>query len=235
MSGCEQKKSIFFFNMVSCLSTTQDRGGGIMEELSVFARSWKELALRGTIALLFGVLVALWPGLTLMWLVILFAVFALAGGTISIIEALKDSSGRGRWLLLLMGGVGLAVGILALLGPALTAVMFVLIIGATAVANGVIEILMGVRLPKTQSSRGLLIASGVVSVLFGGAMIVFPGAGALALVWLISLYAVVNGILQLVLAWRIYHTREDGKADADERRDMGQPNLPHDHLHRHPS
>jgi uncharacterized membrane protein HdeD (DUF308 family) len=185
--------------------------------------------------LLFGVLVALWPGLTLMWLVILFAVFALAGGTISIIEALKDSSGRGRWLLLLMGGVGLAVGILALLGPALTAVMFVLIIGATAVANGVIEIMMGVRLPKTQPSRGLLIASGVVSVLFGGAMIVFPGAGALALVWLISLYAVVNGILQLVLAWRTYHSMEGRDTHAGERGDMGQPNLPHDHLHHRPS
>jgi uncharacterized membrane protein HdeD (DUF308 family) len=231
MSGCEQKKRSFSSRMDSKF---QKPGGGIMEELSIFARSWKELALRGTIALLFGVLVALWPGLTLMWLVILFAVFALAGGTISIIEALKDSSGRGRWLLLLMGGVGLAVGILALLGPALTAVMFVLIIGATAVANGVIEIMMGVRLPKTQPSRGLLIASGVVSVLFGGAMNVFPGAGALALVWLISLYAVVNGILQLVLAWRTYHSM-DGKADAGERRDMGQPDLPHDHLHHRPS
>lgn len=206
-----------------------------MEELSIFARSWKELALRGTIALLFGVLVALWPGLTLMWLVILFAVFALAGGTISIIEALKDSSGRGRWLLFLMGGVGLAVGILALLGPALTAVMFVLIIGATAVANGVIEIMLGVRLPKTHPSRGLLIASGVVSVLFGGAMIIFPGAGALALVWLISLYAGVNGILQLVLAWRTYHSMEDKSGNLDEKREMEQGNVPHDHLHHRPS
>jgi uncharacterized membrane protein HdeD (DUF308 family) len=115
--------------------------------------------------------------------------------------------------------------------------MFVLIIGATAVANGVIEIMMGVRLPRTQSARGLLIASGVVSVLFGGAMIVFPGAGALALVWLISLYAVVNGILQLVLAWRTYRSMEGRNInpDADERRDMGERSLPHDHLHHHPS
>lgn len=204
-----------------------------MEEL--FARSWKELALRGTAALLFGVLVALWPGLTLMWLVILFAVFALTGGTISIIAALKDSSGRDRRLLFLMGVVGLAVGILALLGPALTAVMFVLVIGATAVANGVIEIIMGARLAKMQPARGLLIASGVVSVLFGGAMLVFPGAGALALVWLISLYAVVNGILQLVLAWRTYHSIEGGSVNVDERREMEQRNLAHDHLHHHPS
>jgi uncharacterized membrane protein HdeD (DUF308 family) len=206
-----------------------------MEEL--FARSWKELALRGTVALLFGVLVALWPGLTLMWLVILFAVFALTGGTISIIAALKDSSGRDRRLLFLMGVVGLAVGILAMLGPALTAVMFVLVIGATAVANGVIEIIMGARLAKMQPARGLLIASGVVSVLFGGAMLVFPGAGALALVWLISLYAVVNGILQLVLAWRTYHSiqGQGGNVNVDEKREMEQRNLPHDHLHHHPS
>jgi uncharacterized membrane protein HdeD (DUF308 family) len=204
-----------------------------MEEL--FARSWKELALRGTAALLFGVLVALWPSLTLMWLVILFGIFALTGGAISIATALKDSSGRDRWPLFLMGAIGLAVGILAMLGPALTAVMFVLVIGTTAVANGVIEITMGARLPKAQPARRLLVASGAFSVLFGGAMLVSPSASALALVWLISLYAVANGILQLVLAWRMYRSIKSGAAIMDERRETAQRSLPHDPLHNHPS
>ena len=201
-----------------------------MEEL--FARSWKELAFRGAISLLFGVLIVLWPGLTLMWLVILFAVFALAGGTISVITALRDSTrGGDRWLLFVLGIVGLAAGTLALLGPALTAIMFVLIIGATAIANGVVEIIMGLRLRKIKPDEHFLLVSGIVSVLFGGAMLVFPGAGALALVWLISIYAIVWGLLQLILARQTYQWNSSGNFKG--RDDMGQPGLGHDHLHHH--
>lgn len=201
-----------------------------MEEL--FARSWKELAFRGAISLLFGVLIVLWPGLTLMWLIILFAVFALTGGTISIIAALKDSTGGGdRWLLFVLGIVGLAAGTLALLGPALTAIMFVLVIGATAVANGIVEIIMGLRLRKIKPDEHFLLISGIVSVLFGGAMLVFPGAGALALVWLISIYAIVSGLLQLILARRTYQWNSSG--NFRDRENMEQPGLTHDHLHHH--
>ena len=201
-----------------------------MEEL--FARSWKELAFRGAISLLFGVLIVLWPGLTLMWLVILFAVFALAGGTISVITALRDSTrGGDRWLLFVLGIVGLAAGTLALLGPALTAIMFVLIIGATAIANGIVEIIMGLRLRKIKPDEHFLLVSGIVSVLFGGAMLVFPGAGALALVWLISIYAIVWGLLQLILARQTYQWNSSG--DFKDRGNMGQPGLGHDHLHHH--
>ena len=201
-----------------------------MEEL--FARSWKELAFRGAISLLFGVLIVLWPGLTLMWLVILFAVFALAGGTISVITALRDSTrGGDRWLLFVLGIVGLAAGTLALLGPALTAIMFVLIIGATAVANGLVEIIMGLRLRKIKPDEHFLLVSGIVSVLFGGAVLVFPGAGALALVWLISIYAIVWGLLQLILARQTYQWNSSG--DFKDRGNMGQPGLGHDHLHHH--
>ena len=198
-----------------------------MEEL--FARSWKELALRGAVSLLFGVLIVLWPGLTLMWLIILFAVFALAGGTISIIAALRDDiRGGDRWLFFGLGIVGLAAGTLALLGPALTAIMFVLVIGATAVANGIVEIIMGLRLRKIKPDEHFLLASGIVSVLFGGAMLVFPGAGALALVWLISIYAIVSGLLQLILARRTWQWNSGNFKDRDN---AGQSGLAHDHLH----
>ena len=201
-----------------------------MEEL--FARSWKELAFRGAISLLFGVLIVLWPGLTLMWLILLFAVFALAGGTISVITALKDGTrGGDRWLLFVLGIAALAAGTLALLGPALTAIMFVLIIGATAVANGLVEIIMGLRLRKIKPDEHFLLVSGIVSVLFGGAMLVFPGAGALALVWLISIYAIVWGLLQLILARQTYQWNSSG--NFKDRDDMGQPGLGHDHLHHH--
>ncbi len=182
-----------------------------MNEL--YLRSWKGLALRGAVALVFGILAALWPGLTLMWLIIMFAAYALIGGTVSIISALQNREGnRDWWLLLLLGMVGIAAGVLAIIGPALTAIMLVLVIGATAFGTGILDIAMGIRLRKVIRGEGLLILNGIISVMFGVAIFFFPGAGALALVWLISAYAVISGILLLALAWRTRNWKNSGGA-----------------------
>lgn len=185
-----------------------------MNEL--FLRSWKGLALRGAVSLLFGIVAALWPGLTLMWLIVMFAAYALAWGTASIISALQNrKSNDNWWLLLLLGIIGLAGGVLALMGPALTTVMLVLVIGATAFATGVLDIAMGIRLRRVIRGEAFLVLNGIISVIFGLSIFIFPGAGALALVWLISMYAVISGFLLLMLAWRARGWRNsDGEAGA---------------------
>ena len=172
-----------------------------MNEL--FLESWKGLALRGAVSLLFGILAALWPGLTLMWLIVMFAAYALVGGAASIISALQNrKSNDNWWLLLLLGMVGVAAGVLALIGPALTAVMLVLVIGATAFGTGILDIAMGIRLRKVIRGEAFLVLNGIISVIFGLSIFIFPGAGALALVWLISMYAIISGFLLLMLAGR---------------------------------
>ncbi|MBA4143542.1 MAG: DUF308 domain-containing protein [Nitrosospira sp.] len=184
----------------------------------LYLESWKTLAWRGAIALLFGILAALWPGLTLMWLIIIFAAYALIGGTICIISAVQNRNADADWwLLLLLGVVGLAAGVLALLGPALTAVMLVLVIGATAFGTGIFDIAMGIRLRKAIRGEGLLILNGIVSVAFGVAIFAFPGEGALALVWLVSAYAVFSGILLLALAWRARRWKNNSRAPDEFR------------------
>ncbi|SCY28916.1 Uncharacterized membrane protein HdeD, DUF308 family [Nitrosospira sp. Nl5] len=180
-----------------------------MNEL--FLKSWKALAWRGAVSLVFGVLAALWPGITLMWLIVMFAAYALIGGTISIVSALQNRTGNSDWwLLLLLGVVGLAAGVMAIMGPALTAVMLVLVIGATAFGTGILDIAMAIRLRRVIRGEQYLILNGIVSVMFGLAIFFFPGAGALALVWLISGYAVVSGVLLLMLAWRARSWKNSG-------------------------
>jgi uncharacterized membrane protein HdeD (DUF308 family) len=88
-----------------------------MNEL--FLQSWWMLALRGAIALLFGVLAVLWPGITLLWLAALFAAYALIGGAVSVIGAVKNrKSDEEWWLILLLGLVSLGAGVIAVLHPA---------------------------------------------------------------------------------------------------------------------
>lgn len=172
-----------------------------MNEL--LSKSWRGLAVRGTVSMLFGILVALWPDLTLVWLIVMFAAYAVIGGLVSVTTAVQNRKGtEGWWLVLLLGLVSIGAGVIAIMVPDLTALVLLLVIGVTALTTGILDIAMAIRLRKVIRGEGLLFLSGFVSVMFGISVFFFPGAGALALVWLISIYAIVTGGLLLLLSWR---------------------------------
>ncbi|HKX53995.1 MAG TPA: HdeD family acid-resistance protein [Nitrosospira sp.] len=172
-----------------------------MNEL--LSKSWRSLALRGFISLVFGILAAFWPGITLLWLLVMFAAYALIQGVASAVAAVQNrKTNPDWWLMLLWGLVGIGAGVIAFMLPNLTAVVLVLVIGATALASGIVDMVMSVRLRKVIRGETLLFLNGLISVAFGVFVFFFPGAGALALVWLIAMYAIVSGLLLLALAWR---------------------------------
>jgi uncharacterized membrane protein HdeD (DUF308 family) len=166
-------------------------------------KSWWMLALQGLFALVFGVLAVLWPGVTILWLVIMFAVYALLSGAVAVIASIASRNEDKRWwLVLLLGLVSLAAGVIAIVNPALTAITLVLLMGANAVVTGIFQIAIAVRLRKQMQREWLLILAGIVSIVFGALVLLFPGAGALALVWLISFWAIATGVMLLAVAFR---------------------------------
>jgi uncharacterized membrane protein HdeD (DUF308 family) len=170
----------------------------------LLSRSWWMLALRGVIAIIFGVLAIMWPGLTLLTLVALFAAYALLSGGVAVAAAIRHRKTNDDWWIpLLLGLVSIGAGIIALVQPTLTALVLVLVMGANALITGVLDIAAAIRLRKTMRNEWLLILSGIASVVFGTLVFLFPEAGALALVWLVSLYALITGVLLLTLAYRM--------------------------------
>lgn len=166
-------------------------------------RSWWMLAAFGVISMLFAVLVLVWPGLTLLSLVALFAAYALFGGIMWVIGAVTNrKSDEEWWLILLLGLVSIGAGVIAILHPELTALVLVLVMGANALIMGVLDIAVAIRLRKEIRGEWLLGLTGIVSIVFGILVFLFPRAGALALVWLISFYAASTGALLLALAFR---------------------------------
>jgi len=187
---------------------------------SIFLQSWWVLALRGVLGILFGVLALLWPGLTLLTLIALFAAYALLGGIVSVVGAFRHRQADDDWwLLLLIGLVGIGAGIIAVVHPGLTALVLVLVIGANALVTGILDIVAAIRLRKEIQGEWLLVLSGIASIVFGALVFLFPAAGALALVWLISLYAFVTGVLLLTLSFRARSLmRKEGRPAHIERR-----------------
>lgn len=166
--------------------------------------SWWMLALHGVIAIAFGVLALAWPGPVLLGLVVLFAAYALLGGAVWAFGALRNRRHDEQWwLLLMLGLVSIGAGIIAVLHPGLTMLVLVLLIGANALVTGVLDIVVAVRLRKFIRGEALLVLSGIASIVFGMIVFLLPALGALTLVWLISIYAVVTGILFLAVAIRV--------------------------------
>jgi uncharacterized membrane protein HdeD (DUF308 family) len=196
----------------------------------IFSRSWRMLALRGVIAILFGVLALVWPALTLLALAALFAVYALLTGLVLVVGSVKSrKSNEDWWLPLMVGVVSLGAGAIAAIHPGLTALVLVLVVGAYAMVTGVLDIATAIRLRKTIRNEGLLILNGVVSIAFGVLVFLFPDAGALALVWLISFYAILSGILLLAFAFRMRVKTKGTTMVEKDRRTIPERRMPAAH------
>jgi uncharacterized membrane protein HdeD (DUF308 family) len=174
--------------------------------LQLLARRWWALALRGVIAVLFGLLTFFIPGITLISLVLLFGFYAILDGIFDIVSAMKAP---GHHLPLLVEGiVGIVAGLVTFMWPAITAMVLVYLIAFWAILTGLLEIVAGIRLREVIANEMLLILMGVISTLFGILIIIFPGAGALAIIIWIGAYAVVFGIILIVLAFRLRSFRQ---------------------------
>ena len=173
--------------------------------LRPLTRSWWLILLRGIASILFGIAAFVWPGLTVLALTLLYGAFAMADGILALGAALTGSGERSipTWWLVVIGLLGIAAGTVAFLWPGLTAFALVIMIGAWAVAIGVMQIIGAIWLRHEIEDEWLLIAAGILSVLFGAAVLLKPGAGALALAWAIGTFAILSGILLVAFALRI--------------------------------
>jgi uncharacterized membrane protein HdeD (DUF308 family) len=188
------------------MTVQTDRPSGIglgSAMVHALAKNWWLLLLRGIAAIIFGLLAFAWPGLTLLTLILFYGAFALVDGVLAIVAAITGGAPAPRWWLAIVGLLGIAVGLLTFLMPGVSALVLLFFIAGWAIATGVLEIIGAIQLRKEIDNEWMLILSGVLSVLFGVCMMLAPGAGALALVWVIGIYSMVLGVMFVVLAFRL--------------------------------
>jgi len=168
------------------------------------ARNWWTVALRGAIAIIFGLAALFWPDITLTALVFIFAGFVLVSGVLLALAAFRDGLTHTHgWLMLLEGAIGIAIGVMAFIWPGITALVLLYLIAAWAIVTGVLEIIAAIQVRKEIQNEWLLALAGIASVLFGVLLIIWPIAGALAILWIIAAYAIIFGVLLLILAFRL--------------------------------
>lgn len=174
-----------------------------------YVRNWQAIALRGAAALVFGLLFLIWPRPSLLTLVYIFGIFVLVDGVFSLVSGIRQPEGRGvDWGLVILGLVGIAAGIATFIWPGITGLILLLIIGSWAAALGLVEIIIGFEWRREIPDAWLLILTGIVSVIFGLVVLFAPRIGALALATFIGFFAVVYGVLHLIVAFRLRALQE---------------------------
>ncbi len=172
--------------------------------LEVLTRYWWAFIARGILAIALGVMVFAWPAITIAALIIVFGIYVFVDGIFLVVKAIGGWKARDdRWLLLFEGLLGIGIGVITFFAPGVTAVGLLFYIAAWSLATGILEIVGAIRLRKEIQGEVWWIFSGIVSILFAVLLMIFPGTGILALIWLLGIYAFVFGVILIVLGIRI--------------------------------
>lgn len=175
---------------------------------ALLAQNWWVIALRGVCAILFGLIALFLPGVTILALVLLFAAYMLVDGVLAIVAGIRAARQHNRWgWLILEGVVDLIAGGIAVVWPLITVVAFVYVMGVWAIVSGALMFMAGFRL-NLEHGRWLMKLGGIISVIWGILLILWPLVGAVVLTWWMAAYALFFGVALLVLAFRLRSRRQ---------------------------
>jgi uncharacterized membrane protein HdeD (DUF308 family) len=172
--------------------------------LHTLSRNWWVLVLRGVLGILFGLIAYASPGVTLGALILLFGAYALIDGVFAIVSAVKGKTdGLPWWALLVEGVLGLVAGLVTFAMPGITLLVLLYLVAGWAIVSGVFEIIAAIRLRKEIEGEWALVVGGVISILLGVILLAAPGVGLLAAAYTIGTYAIIFGVLLLLLGLRL--------------------------------
>jgi uncharacterized membrane protein HdeD (DUF308 family) len=185
--------------------------------LELLERNWWAIALRGVIAIAFGLLAFFQPGLTLTLLVTLLAAYLVSDGVSLLASFIRGEpeARRAGWSVAIMGALGIVAGIAAFVWPNISALWLLGLVAFWAILTGAFHVVAAIRLRREINGELLMVVGGGLSIAFGLYLVVNPGDGLLSLVWLVGLWAVVFGISNLALAFRLRNIGHSAGATRD--------------------
>ncbi len=172
----------------------------------MFKSTSTSLILLGVLAIIVGIIALAWPGVTVLALVILFAIYAFMDAGLQMVRAFSSGSAGPVFGHLLLGLIDIAAGVIALVWPGPTAYVLVLVVGIWAIIGGIAEIVVGFQSGETAGTHAMFILAGLVSIAFGVVLLAHPGVGAVTLALLFGLFSLIYGISQIVMGVELRRT-----------------------------
>jgi uncharacterized membrane protein HdeD (DUF308 family) len=169
------------------------------------AANWWAPLLRGIIAIGFSILLFARPIASVAAFVIIFGTFGFVDGILTIVQAIRYAHPQmGQWWWLVLQGIcGIGIGLITFFNPGVTAYVLGIFVGAWAIVTGILEIMAAVQMRRNAPGEVFMILAGIFSLVLGAGIFLFPGAGLLAVVWFVAIYALFAGIALVILALRL--------------------------------
>jgi uncharacterized membrane protein HdeD (DUF308 family) len=178
--------------------------------LEKISRNWWLFAMRGVIAIIFGIVALTRPEQTLQALVLVFGAFALVDGLLTVFAGFLSAPVFKRWwAVLLEGAAGIFVGLMAIFMPDIAGRAMVYLIAGWALITGIFEIVAAIEFRRLLTGEWMLVLGGLLSIVCGVLLFVFPAAGAVSVDWMIGVYAMVFGISEIVFAFSLNSLRRE--------------------------
>ncbi len=183
----------------------------LREEETYLTGQWWVLTVQGIAAILFGIAAVFWPGLTLVSFIYLFGLYLLVAGVVTVLGGLFSINKRGTWVLsVLLGIVLLGIGVYLLRHPATSFALLIILTGSSLVAWGVVDVVVALsRSGLSATSRLLSIIGGVVAVAAGVLLFFQPVSAGVAFVWVIGLFALIDGAIWIALSLDVKQVHDE--------------------------
>lgn len=182
-----------------------------VREETYLTGQWWVLTVQGIAAVLFGIAAVFWPGMTLVSFIYLFGLYLLVAGVVSLLSGLFSVNKRGTWVLSsLLGLVMLGIGVYLLRHLDTSFAVLVTLVGSALVVWGVVEVVVALsRTDALATSKTMALMAGVVAVVAGVVMFFQPAASGVAFVWVVGLFALINGPLWIALSVDVKRVHDD--------------------------
>ena len=185
----------------------------MLTEFAQMTRNWWMYLVRGVLAIVFGIMALVWPESAKVALVIVFGAFALADGILAVAAGIASRSQFKYWWALVLEGItGIIIGLMAFFWTNATGLALVYMIGIWAILTGIFEIVAAIEFRQLIPGEWLTFLLGVLSILAGVLLFANPSSGAVAIVWVIGMYAILFGTLEIVFSFRLRGVSQDLKA-----------------------
>lgn len=192
--------------------------------INIIEKRWWVFALRGLIAVALGIIALVNPGIALLTLIIIFGIYSFVDGLFDVIISISNRKDNEKWWALLIAGIAsVVIGVISLTNPSITGIALVYLIAAKALINGVLEIAAAIELRHFIEGEWMMVISGILSILFGIVLFASPNQGALAMLWVIGIFAIVIGIWLIIFA---FHLRSKIKKIKQHLEEYNQDFLP---------
>lgn len=163
---------------------------------------WKPWLIRGIIAIVIGLIAIIWPKFAISFLVILFGIYLTIDGIATLSYALTERRSLSSWWVpLLEGLVSLVIGLFSIFYPFVSSILWVALVAFWAIVTGVIKIVEALSVRSYLITIWPPLLGGVLTLILGGLLWLFPRAGVIAFSWMIGIYALLIGLFMLGLAY----------------------------------